>query len=122
MSEFSEWLTEEIDRRGLSLRVLADDISRRREGTGVKHTTIKSWQDGYAVPNWFNCGSLADALGVSRDQVRTMAGYVDPDEERAEEDTQAIELLAIWDRLGDFDRQVLLRQARALRDSTTRRG
>lgn len=121
MSEFSEWLTQEIDRRGLSLRVLADDISRGREGAGVKHTTIKSWQDGYAVPNWFNCGALADALGVSRDYVRRLAGYVDPDTEASTEDPEVTEILAARERLGEFDRQALIRFVRALRDSPTRR-
>lgn len=122
MSEFSEWLTQEVGRRGLSLRDLADEITRRRQTKGgVKHTTIKSWMDDYAVPTWHNAGTLAEALGVPRAYVRGLAGYNDPEDEPYDGDIEASELLAIWGSLDEFDRQVLIRSARALRDSPSRR-
>lgn len=137
MSEFSEWLTSEVERRGLSLRDLASDIHQIKVDTwavglegkeaenvrrGPEFTTIKSWMDGYVVPGWHNVGALADALGVSREMVRRMAGYADPDTGTLTEDVEVTEILRAWEQLVDFDRQALLRFVRALRDSPTRRG
>lgn len=76
MSEFSQWFSEQVTRRGR-----AASLSRLAEATGVSKSTVANWgrDENPSTPTWENCRGIALAFNVDREYVRRLAGYVDPD-------------------------------------------
>jgi transcriptional regulator with XRE-family HTH domain len=108
MSSFSEWLEDQMESMRIGQRELATRV-------GVGQTTVKGWLTG-GVPGWHTCRQIADALGLDREVVRQIAGYVDENgEEAVDADPEFTELTAIWRELEQPSRTSLLVVARALR-------
>lgn len=116
---FGEWLGRQIEVRGLGMREFAGRV-------GVGHAAARTWLKGFSVPEWHTCRGIADALNLTRDEVRERAGYLDPEDEPtvsepSPEDERMTALLAIWPELSEVDQEGLLRTALALRDYGRRR-
>lgn len=89
---------------------------------GVGQNAVKAWVLGGNV-SWHNCRAIADALGASRDYVRQLAGYIDPEDEPApQSDPETRELVAIYGDLNERGREALFEVARALRQTQRRSG
>jgi ribosome-binding protein aMBF1 (putative translation factor) len=109
---FSHWLRDQMHTRGLNYTSLA-------EMAGTARTNVRNWEVGANLPTWHSCRDLARALGVSKEEVRRRAGYVDPEEEAALDEALA-EIVAIYPDLEEIDREALRRTARALRGYSQR--
>lgn len=110
MSEFGDWLSQQMDERKLSLRDVADV-------TGVSPTSVRGWRTGFSQPSWENCQGLATALGMDVGAVRELAGYSGAAKEGGGQDSAELtEVTAIWQELESPSRESLLAVARALRD------
>lgn len=110
MQTFSDWLQQQMDAQGIGQCELA-------ARTGVGPNAVKAWLMGGNV-TWHNCRAIADALGASRDYVRQMCGYVDPEDEPApESEPEARELMAIFGELDQRGKDAALEVMRALRQT-----
>lgn len=104
-AEFRDWLRVRMDELGMTSGVLA-------EKTGASASNARNWYVGGNKPDWQRCYYIAKALGVSVDEVRRRAGFVDPPEDdQATADGLLAELLAKWPSLSEEDRQMLVRLA-----------
>jgi DNA-binding XRE family transcriptional regulator len=110
--EFSRWLREQMHTRGLNYTTLA-------EMAGTARTNVRNWEVGANLPTWHSCRDLARALGVSKEEVRRRARYVDPGDEAVLDEALA-EIVAIYPDLEEIDREALRRTARALRGYSQR--
>lgn len=102
---FRDWLRE----RMAALELKPADLA----AMGVASpSNARNWYIGANTPDWHSCYRLATALGVSREEVRRRAGFVDPDEgEVTPSDEAKAALDAVWPDLDPDDRQMLLRLA-----------
>jgi transcriptional regulator with XRE-family HTH domain len=115
MPTFSEWLQTQMESQGVGQRELAQKV-------GVGQNAVKAWVLGGNV-SWHNCRAIADALGASREYVRQLAGYIDPEDEPApQSDPETRELVAIYGDLNQRGREALFEVARALRQTQRRSG
>lgn len=104
--DFSRWLKEKMRERGMNYALLAKEA-------GITPSNVRNWEVGANLPTWHRCLNLALALGLPVDEVRRMAGYIDPGDE-AKPDEGMQELAAMWPDFDDTDRQAMLHTARAI--------
>ena len=96
--KLSEWITEELNTRGWSIRELA----RRAE---LSHATINGVLSGTANPGLDFCKGVARALHVAPEDVIRKAGllpYIPPDVHQSDE------LLHYFTQLPNEDRQRII--------------
>lgn len=67
-----QWLTRQIERRGMSVRRFADEL-------GVTTQTVYAWQNDRTVISEERVPRLAEALGVPEIEARRGLGYWVPD-------------------------------------------
>jgi transcriptional regulator with XRE-family HTH domain len=104
-TEFRDWLRTRMDEQGMTPATLA-------EKTGASASNARNWYVGANKPDWHRCYYIAKALGLSVEEVRRRAGFVDPPEEGATVgDALLDDLLAKWPELSDEDHHMLVRLA-----------
>jgi hypothetical protein len=114
MSDFSVWLDQEMEERGVALRDVAD-------GVGVAWSTVRSWRKGWTKPGFEYTEAIARVMNADVARVRVMLGYGDVGEEPATP-SEVVELGSIYLELEPERQESLLLVARSLRDSQRRRG
>lgn len=77
MASRGEWLTRQMERRGVSVRQLADAMD-------VATQTVYNWQSDKTVINEERVPRLAAALSVSEIEARRALGFWVPDESAGE--------------------------------------
>ena len=113
MSDFSEWLDQEMDARGVALRDVAD-------GVGVAWSTVRSWRKGWTKPGYEYTEAIARVMNADVPRVRAMLGYGEVGEEPATP-PEVVELGSIYLELDPERRESLLLVARSLRETQRRR-
>lgn len=98
MDNFSVWLLQEIESRGWNQA----ELHRK---SGLSRTVISDVLSNKVSPGYEFCIAVGKALHVPGDHIMRIAGLLPPLPER----TQAHEqLLYLFDRLNDKDRQTIL--------------
>jgi transcriptional regulator with XRE-family HTH domain len=100
MNSIAALINTEIDRRGWSLRQVADKAD-------VSHTTIVDLANGSRAPTLKTCQALALAFDIPVEEVVRMAGLLVPSKSRPVRDSRRV----VYEIDGD---QVLLQQYHAL--------
>lgn len=113
--QFRDWLRAKL----AELEMKPNDLA----SAGVASpSNARNWYIGANTPDWHSCYRLAKALGVSREEVRRRAGFIDPDEEPSPSDEEKAALDTVWPELSPEDRAMLLRLAGLQFGSHRRRG
>lgn len=64
----------------MDARGRAGSLSKIAQETGASKSTIANWAKD-TIPSWHYCRGIADAFNLPREYVRTLAGYVDPEDD-----------------------------------------
>lgn len=97
-----DWLTEEIENRGWSLR----ELGRR---AGLSHATISNILSGQTNPGLDFCVGIARALDVSAESVLRRADLLP---RRAEETESRREMLYLFDQLTEETQETVITMLR----------
>lgn len=97
---FGEWLVARMEERDLRQYQFAQMV-------GTSPTAVSAWVNGAKRPTRRSCWAIADALGISRDEVLIAAGHQFPgrplvfvrrsDEEYTDEEFEHVLMLALRD-------------------------
>jgi len=99
MSDLSKWLTESIERRGLTLNATA-------VYSGVSAATLSEMINKGHIPRVELLFKLADYFDTPRNDVLMLAGYLESEEENSvDPDLQrkADNLIAMWREVRELD-------------------
>lgn len=110
MDNFSDWLNEELNKRGW----IQADLYRR---SGLSRTSISDVIAGNLAPGYKFCAAIARALDLPPEFVMRKAGLLPPEPTQNEKTER---LLYLFDQLSERDRDNLLMIASALLDQEKR--
>ena len=99
MSDLSKWLTESIERRGLTLNATA-------VYSGVSAATLSEMINKDHIPRVELLFKLADYFDTPRNDVLMLAGYLEQEDENSvDPDLQRIadNLIALWREVRELD-------------------
>jgi transcriptional regulator with XRE-family HTH domain len=106
MSEFGEWLADELKTRAWS----SSELARR---AGISQSSVSNVLTGKQIPGLEFCKGVARALNVPADQLLRLAGHLAPMPEPVVEEQEAVRLFRT---LNGQMRSVALSVLRAMSD------
>ena len=109
---FGPWLRKHLDRR----EWIAADLARK---IPTSEGTVSHWLRGDRIPRPASCDRIADALGLSIEEVLRVAGHLPPDVSPDQPDR--IRLHVVIDGIDDEDVGTVLRLLEPLYDRAAKR-